>query len=191
MSCAAVGSATTIAATPSTMKLASAALEPAISREGAVTAMKVSLASTAKTPLPTELSLSVAEYSIPAAETTVAIESSEAAIPSESIMVEAPEITIPVKPAKTAMEIVEPDESRSAAEPDPESGMHVVEVIPRPSADEHSVDEPIRTPITIGCAIKRIIRVIAPGAYRRRIVQAVARADLHADRNLRLRISCR
>src|SRR5215472_9297124 len=187
MRCAAVGSATTIAATPSTMKLASAtltAVESAIFREGVVTTVKASLASTAKAPLPAELS-------IPAAETAIAIESSEAAIPSESIMVEAPEITIPVKPAKTAIEVVEPDESRAAAEPDPESGMHVVEVIPGPSADEHSVDEPVRTPITVGCAIKRIIRVITPSAHRRRIVQAVARAYLHADRNLRLRISCR
>jgi hypothetical protein len=151
-------------------------MEPAIPREGAVAAVKATLASavkasfasTAKTPLLAEPSIPAAETAIAAAETTVAIESSEAAIPAESVMVEAPEITVRVKPAKTV--IVEPDESRAAAEPDPESRMHVVEVVPRPGADEHSVDEPIRTPITVGCAIKRIILVIAPGAYRRRIV---------------------
>lgn len=70
-------------------------------------------------------------------------------------------------------------------------GMPVVEVVPGADADEHAICKIIRTPIAVGCATKRIIRIISVGADRRRIVVAVIRTDLHADGNLRLRIDCR
>jgi hypothetical protein len=62
----------------------------------------------------------------------------------------------------------------------------VVEVAPGPNADEHSVHEIAWTPVTIRCAVIRIIGIKAVFAHRRRIVITVAWPDLDAERNLRL-----
>jgi hypothetical protein len=126
------------------------------------------------------------ESAIPAARSAVLVESTEAAIAPESVVVEPVEITVGVPPVEAAVKVVESMEPRAAAEAYPESRMHVIEAVPRAGADEYSLGEPLRPPVAVGGAIERIIRVITPGAYRRRIVEAVARTYLYADRNLGL-----
>ena len=69
--------------------------------------------------------------------------------------------------------------------------MPVVEVIPGTDADEHAIHKIIRAPVAVGRATKRIIRIISVCADRGRIVITVIRANLDADRNLRLGIDCR
>jgi hypothetical protein len=69
--------------------------------------------------------------------------------------------------------------------------MPVVEVIPGTGADEHIAREPFRSPVTIRCARKGIIRVEPVRAYRGSIVKAVIGPYLDADGNLRVRIDRR
>jgi hypothetical protein len=180
----------------------------AAASKGTLTASKTPLTAsktpltTSKTPLTTaaEAALASPEPSIPTAEAAVAVESAKTAILAESVVVKPAEITIPtesvvvepaeiavaVPPVEAAVKVVESMEPRAAAEAYPESRMHVIEVVPRSGADEYSVDKPVRPPVAVGGAIERIIGVVTPCAYRRRIVQAVARTYLYADRNLGL-----
>ncbi|HEY6253790.1 MAG TPA: hypothetical protein VI685_27860 [Candidatus Angelobacter sp.] len=66
--------------------------------------------------------------------------------------------------------------------------MPVVKVVPGTGANEHAACEPLRAPVTVGCAIKWIVGIEAVLAHRRRIIKAVIRADLHANGNLCLRV---
>lgn len=107
--------------------------------------------------------------------------------------VSAMEMVVAMKRAESIMEemIISMETVESVMEPEAveviwpiESRIPVVEVAPRPNADEHSVSEIAWAPVTIRCAVIRIIGIKPVFAYRRRIVEAVARPNLDAERNL-------
>jgi hypothetical protein len=60
----------------------------------------------------------------------------------------------------------------------------VVETIPRPDADEHAVDKILRSPVTVGSATERIVRIVSVRACRGNVVVAVVMTDMDTDRNL-------
>lgn len=60
----------------------------------------------------------------------------------------------------------------------------IIEVAPRSNADEHSVHEICRSPVSIGCARIRIVGIKSPLTDWRRIVKTVTWPDLYADGNL-------
>src|SRR5579864_372819 len=138
-----------------------------------------------------------------AAESTVssaeAIASPEFAadVAAEAAIVEvtAAEATLAAEPTSPAAIMVpvatEPVVPITAVEP----RMRVVPVVPRAGANEDAVCKPLRTPIAIGRAFIRIVRIVAKLTNGRPVVvivrRAVRRADLHAERNLRMRIDCR
>lgn len=69
--------------------------------------------------------------------------------------------------------------------------MPEVEVVPGTGANEDATYEPLRTPVAVRRASKRIIWIVSVIAHRRRIVIAVIRADLDPNGNLRISIDCR
>jgi hypothetical protein len=69
--------------------------------------------------------------------------------------------------------------------------VRVVEAVPRTGADEYTIHEPLRAPIAIGRAAERIVRIVPVGAHRGRVIKPVVRTDMHSDRNLCVRVSCR
>lgn len=87
--------------------------------------------------------------------------------------------------AEAVEAIMEPEAAVKVKRPI-EPRIPVVEVAPGPNADEHSVHEIVRAPVTIRCAVIWIIGIKPVFAHRRRIVITVAWPDLDAERNLRL-----
>lgn len=107
-------------------------------------------------------------------EMVVAMKTSESIMVMEEMVVVVEAVEAVMEPE--AVEIIRPVVAR----------IPVVEVAPGPNADEHSVHEVARTPVTVGRAIVGIVRIKPVWAHGRRIVEAVARSDLDAERNLRL-----
>jgi hypothetical protein len=66
--------------------------------------------------------------------------------------------------------------------------VRIIEVVPGAGPDEDAIRKPFRSPITVRSAPKRIVGVIAVRTDGWRIVQPVARTDLHANGNLGVRI---
>jgi hypothetical protein len=132
----------------------------------------------------------------------IAINSAEPSV----VTIEPVEVTIATKPviAFKAMEpsvavpvIVEPMEvpgKINISRPIPaliEHWVHVVEPIPRAGANEHAVGKPLRPPVTVRCATKRIVGIVSVRACRGNVVVAVVRTDMDTDRNLGRRRHCR
>ncbi len=100
------------------------------------------------------------------------------------------EMIVAMKRAESVMEemIIAMEAMESIMEPEAvevirpvERGIPVVEVAPRPNADEHSIHEIAWPPVTIRCAVIRIIGIKPVFANRRRVIEAVARPDLDAE----------
>jgi hypothetical protein len=133
----------------------------------------------------------------------IAINSAEPSV----VTIEPVEVTIATKPviAFKAMEpsvvvpvmVVKPMEAPrkiSISRPIPaliEHWVHVVKPIPRAGANEHAVDKPLRPPVTIRSATKRIVRIVSVRTCRGNVVVAVIRTDMNTDRNLGRRRHCR
>jgi len=106
-------------------------------------------------------------------EATIVIVETAEVIVSEAFPAEAAE---PFMEAEATVEIIRAIEPR----------MRVIKVVPGTGTDKHAVHEPVRGVVTVRGASKRITWIKTIGANRRSVVNAVARANLHADRNLRL-----
>lgn len=110
---------------------------------------------------------------------------------SESVMV-MEEMVIAMKASESVMEeMVVAEAVEAIMEPEAieikrpvVSRIPVIEVAPGADADEHSVYKIAWSPVTIRCAGVRIVRIKPPFAHRRRIVKAVTRPNLDAERNL-------
>src|SRR5262249_38087872 len=106
---------------------------------------------------------------------------------------------IVVKVAEAPIITIEPAEPLAAREvhksgsvpPLVERWMHVIETIPGACPDKHAVDKPLRSPVTIRRAIKRLVRVVSVRTHRRSVVVTVGRPNLDANRDLGLRADCR
>jgi hypothetical protein len=103
-------------------------------------------------------------------------------------------VKVTIKAAEAAVAVMEPTESRSKAA-DEKLRMPEIEAIPRTNADKESVHEIFRSPISVGCALIRVVRVVSPITYRRATIGAVAivhnrAANLNTNCNLRMGV-CR
>jgi hypothetical protein len=191
-----MGAAAVVSTATATVSMTAAVVAPAIGTPAATAAAELVSAATTAVPTATvaDAAAAVAAEAVSIAEpmgvtaepvlaTEAAIVASESVTTAESVSVAEPAVAVealesaPV-PVATAP-IVRPVERR----------MGVVEAIPGAGADEHTAGEPLRTPVTIGCAVKRIIRIIPVRADRRRVVKAVIRTYPDTDGNLRLGVS--
>ncbi len=83
-------------------------------------------------------------------------------------------VTVAIKPA--AMETM-PRRPKA----DKELGMPVIVAVPRTNADKVAVHEIFRTPISVGCAGIRGVRVVSELAYRRRTVHITRGAKFNTN----------
>lgn len=165
-SAATVAHAAIAAVRSSAAVIAAAAIEAAVSLIAAIITMVFSsqaVAIGAKPAVIVEAAESVMEM-------VVAMKAAESVMKEMVVIVKAVEAVMEPE----AVEIKRPVVGR----------IPVVEVAPWPNADEHSVYEIAWAPVTVGCAGIRIVRIKPVFAHRRRIVEAVARPDLDAERNL-------
>lgn len=158
--------------------------------EAAVTSPTVSTATSAvefvfTTAATAELSTAV-EFVATTAEATTAIAEAAIAATEPVAVTESFSAAEPV----TVAEAFKSAEAPAHEERPVEARMRVVEVVPGAGADEHAADEPLGSPVTIGRAPERIIRIEPVRAYRRRIVQSVIRAYTDPNGNLRLGVGC-
>jgi hypothetical protein len=121
----------------------------------------------------------------------IAIAAVEIAIAAKFAIVvkvaEAPIIAIEAAKAFAARKV----DASGSVPPPVERGMQEVEPIPGACADEHAVDKPPRSPITIRRAVKRIIGVVSVRTHRWSVIKTVSRPNLDADGDLGLRADCR
>jgi len=169
----------TAAAAFTTSEATRAAVEAAIVTSEAPVAAAESLATEAFVAEP----VAIAEATEPfTTEAVIIMETTEATIvivkTAEVIVAEAfpAEAAEPFMEAEATVEIIRAIEPR----------MRVIKVVPGTGTDKHAVHEPVRGVVTVRGASKRITWIKTIGANRRSVVNAVARANLHADRNLRL-----
>src|SRR5215472_3571853 len=141
------------------------------------------------------VTVDMAEVTI-ATKFAVMVEAAEVTIATKlAVMVKAAEVMIAVKfavmikVAQAPIITIEATEMFPAREvykfgavpPAIERRMQVIEMVPGACANEHAVDKPLRSPVTIRRATKRIIGIVAVRAHRRNIIKAVAWPDLDAN----------
>ena len=132
-----------------------------------------------------------------ALEMPIAIDSAEISVvaipPVEVMLLTEPVIALEVMESAVIIPVVIPEVmevlagkvSISRAVPATiEHRLHVVETIPRASANEHAVNKPLWAPVTVRCAAERIVRIVSVRACRRNVVVAVVGPDMDTDRNL-------
>src|SRR5215472_17388744 len=133
--------------------------------------------------------------SVVAAEATVVAPETMIMVAESAVTVDMAEVTIAtkfavmVKAAEVPIITIEATEMFPAREvykfravpPAIERRMQVIEMVPGACANEHAVDKPLRSPVTIRRATKRIIGIVAVRAHRRNIIKAVAWPDLDAN----------
>lgn len=103
------------------------------------------------------------------------------------IVVEMPIPTVVIVPVVVPVPIVMLAGKIGISRPVPAVIKHrvvVVETIPRPDADEHAVDKILRSPVTVGSATERIVRVVSVRACRGNVIVAVIMTDMDTERNL-------
>lgn len=152
------------------------------------------------------------ECALVTAESAIVDESSfvatESAIVYETIAAESAIMEVTASEATVRKTAIEGAESpimvkESAIVAAPECRMRVVPVVPRSHTDEDSIDEIVRSPITVWRAGVRSIRIVAKLANRWRTVgiirtihrtigrRTIVWSNLHSERNLSLGIKRR
>ena len=125
-----------------------------------------------------ESSITAATECFPASESWIAAE-----VTTEPVVAIA-ESSVPIVVERFATEVPEAPALVQVRMPE-------VEVVPGTGANEDATYKPLRTPVAVGRASKRIIWIVSVIAHWRRIVIAVIRADLDPNGNLRISIDCR
>jgi hypothetical protein len=154
----------------------------------AATAMEpatASMESTTSTAVETTASV---EPAFAAAEPAPAVESTIAAPEAAAIKSAAVEASASVKPASPMIETTPPVETAAVVTASIVTGT-VETVEPRAGAYKDAPRKVVWPVVTVRRAFIRVIPIVAVGAHRSRTV--VARADSNANRNLRMRRSCR